>query len=356
MKLIDYYGKLGISKDMLLSLNEELRLPNFTNFQELTRSRHEIRLESLNEMKGDKWPYNIRMSGKEIDNELSLSVHKWKRKINILYEFGDYKVGFARPGKEAAIDYKGINHYPYCEGDCCKDGKTLSANNPPDVFPLILKNNSLVSIRKRSYKTKDETKSVGWNFERVFKGFELDGKLSSNSSEFIFGMEILGAILYRAAFMLDHKKQENKGWRLVLPRDSFRNLKSRISYLPVQDFLNYDGSTRTHDVPIDVMIYFLDILSINEDVKVDTKGIKNLMKKGKPQDNGRTNTHLTYCNLVATILGRVAIGDFSYQFQRKAGMADLSKSKGESIFPLLSRNLKLDLNNDISQFDWFKNH
>ena len=102
------------------------------------------------------------------------------------------------------------------------------------------------------------------------------------------------------------------------------------------------------------MLYFLDILSINEDVKVDTKGYKNLRSKTRNIDNGRTNTHLTYCNLIATILGRVAIGDFAYQFQRAAGMASLSKSKGENVFPLLSRDIKSQLNKEIQELDWFK--
>ena len=108
MKLINYYKNLGISQDLLYSLNKELRIPEITNFQELTEKMYDTRLESLNEMKSEKWPYDIQMSGKEIDSELSMPTNEWKRKINILYKSGKYTVGFARPGKEAATDYKGI--------------------------------------------------------------------------------------------------------------------------------------------------------------------------------------------------------------------------------------------------------
>ena len=357
MKLIDYYEKLGITEATLISLNQELSLPYFASFSDLTNKQHSTRLESLNEIKSDKWSYNLNMTGSEIESELKKSIEQWKRPITIIYESGDYKIGFARPGKEAATDYTLINHYSHCTGDCCKDGRTTKTNNPPDVFPLIMKDKEIISVRKRSFKSvRKPLNVVGWTFERVFKGFEINGHIDPNNSKSLLGMEILGSLLFRSAFMLDHSKDSHNSWRVNYPRNSLSELKSRIPYLPVEDFLYYGGQTRTHKVPIDVMLYFLDILSINEDVKVDTKGYKDLRSKTSNVDNGRTNTHLTYCNLIATILGRVAIGDFSYQFQRKAGMADLSKSKGENIFPLLSRDLKSTLNKDITQLDWFRKY
>jgi len=312
MKLIDYYEKLGFSEEILLSLNQELGLPYFGNFSDLTNKQHSTRLESLNEIKSDKWHYNLNMTGSEIEAELKNTIEQWKRPITILYESGDYKIGFARPGKEAATDYTLINHYSHCTGDCCKDGRTTKTNNPPDVFPLIMKNNEIISVRKRSFKSiKKPLNIVGWSFERVFKGFEIDGHIDTNNGTSILGMEILGSLLYRSAFMLDHQNESNKSWRLRIPKNSLSKLKNIIPHLPVQDFLYYGGKTRTHKVPID-------------------------------------------CNLIATILGRVAIGDFAYQFQRAAGMASLSKSKGENVFPLLSRDIKSQLNKEIQELDWFK--
>ena len=94
MKLIDYYEKLGFSEEILLSLNQELGLPYFDNFSDLTNKQHSTRLESLNEIKSDKWHYNLNMRGSEIEAELKNTIEQWKRPITILYESGDYKIGF----------------------------------------------------------------------------------------------------------------------------------------------------------------------------------------------------------------------------------------------------------------------
>ena len=68
MKLIDYYEKLGITEATLIFLNQELSLPYFASFSDLTNKQHSTRLESLNEIKSDKWSYNLNMTGSEIES------------------------------------------------------------------------------------------------------------------------------------------------------------------------------------------------------------------------------------------------------------------------------------------------
>ncbi len=138
----------------------------------------------------------------------------------------------------------------------------------------------------------------------------------------LFGLEILGMQLFRGAFMLDHKKNSEGNWRLNIPEPIMGMLEERIPMVT--------------DIPIGVFICFLDVLGLNEDVKVYTLGYSDLK-----HDYGRPNTLLTFTHLIAVFLHRRSLAKFAGAFARAPiGIAPIPKTKiALECFPLLSPEL-----------------
>ena len=158
-----YTEELKIPLETLRLVNKELKIPEGTK---LTSFAREKRLEALKE--AISWK-----KGPDQQN----------RKITILHRFGDYAVAVAKPGKEAAPDYNNFTHYITKE----------KGNNPNDMNPQILK--------------KGEKIGKDYTFSDMFEGIE--NLMRSD----VFGLEILGMLLFRAAFMLDHEKNKEGHWR-----------------------------------------------------------------------------------------------------------------------------------------------
>lgn len=275
-KILQQYKEQGITKETLNLINKKLRLPN----ERLTPFARPRRLEALNEaLKWEKGP------------------DQKNRKITELYFLNEYTIAIAKPGKEAAPDYKGCRHYINHE----------KTNNPNDMNPQILKSGKKLD--------KDFT------FQNMFEKIE---KLMHSD---LFGLELMGMLLFRAAFMLDHKKNENENWRYNPPEEILEILEKRIPFVD--------------EIPIRVFLHFLEVLSLNEDVKVHTLGYEGL-----PQDYGRINTLLTFTNLIAVLLNRVSIAKFAGSFARPpSGMAPIPKTEKGGIFdnfPLLSNKFLED--------------
>jgi len=266
---LDYYKQLSIPLKTLKLINDKLKLSD----KKLTSSAVKKREEFVNE--AISWD-----SGKNQENRIYTEV----------YSFRDYSIGVGKPGKEANPDYKGFRNY--------KTG--VKGNNPHDMNPHILFNGEKIE--------KDLT------FEGIF------GEIERMKQEDLFGLEIFGMLIYRMAFMLDHKTDENGNWRYSPPEEIINLLEKRIP--------------RISEKPMKPFLYFLDILGINEDIKVTEGG------HGVSQDYGRINTLLTFCHLVAVILGRKPLYKFAGQFSRPpSGMAPIPKTERGGIFkafPLLS--------------------
>src|SRR3989344_2008204 len=267
-QILKQYNKTGVSKEQVLLLNSLLKLPE----EKLTPSARPRRIEALNEAL--KWEKG---EGQE------------HRKITKLYFLGDFTIAIAKPGKEAALDYKGCRHYTTHE----------KTNNPNDMNPQILKFGKKLD--------KDLT------FEDMFE------KIETLMRADLFGLELMGTLLFRAAFMLDHKKNKDGNWRYEPPEEVMNILEKRIPKIT--------------GIPIKVFLHFLEVLSLNEDVKVHTLGYTDL-----PQDYGRINTLLTFTNLIAVLLNRRSLAKFAGTFARPpSGMAPLPKTAiALECFPLLS--------------------
>ncbi len=269
---LNYYRKLNISLESLKLVNDKLKLSD----KRLTASAKEKREEFVSE--AISWN-----SGPDQENRVYTEV----------YSSGDYSIGVGKPGKEASPDYKGFRNY--------KTG--IKGNNPHDMNPHILLNGKKIE--------KDAT------FEEIF------GEIEKMKQDDLFGLEIFGTLLYRMAFMLDHKLNENGNWRYSPSEDIISLLEERIP--------------KISEKPMKTFLYFLDILGLNEDIKVTEGG------HGVSQDYGRINTLLSFCHLVAVILERKPLYKFAGQFSRPpSGMAPIPKTERGGIFksfPLLSENL-----------------
>jgi hypothetical protein len=266
----NFYIKLGITDRDISKINRELSLPVGLKLSPFARPR---RAEMLKEAIG--WP-----KGESQE----------KRKITKLYKGGDFVVAVGKPGKEAAPGFK-RKHY--------KTGEEM--NNTNDMNPFVIRGDKKVG--------KDLTFSD--LFEQIEHLMRAD----------VFGLEILGMLIFRMAFMLDHKQDSKGNWRYIPPAISLALLKKRIP--------------KVGEIPAEIFLYFLDVLALNEDVKMHTLGYENAQ-----QDYGRINTLLTFAHLIAVLLNRRPLAKFAGAFARPpSGMAPLPKIKELfETYPLLSPN------------------
>jgi|SRR3990167_4029796 len=267
----NYYSALGVSQKDILLINKELSLPVGLRLSPFARPR---RKEMLNE--AIRWP-----KGKSQE----------KRITSEIYRSGVFVIGVGKPGKEAAPAFKRRH---YITGEI--------TNNPNDMNPFVM---------KRGKKVGNDL-TFGTLFEQIEHLMRAD----------MFGLELLGTLIFRMAFMLDHEKNKKNQWRYLPPKKSLSVLRKRLP--------------RIGEVPVDVFLYFLDVLALNEDVKMHTLGHENAQ-----HDYGRVNTLLTFAHLVAVLLSRRSLAKFAGAFARPpSGMAPLPKIKGLfETYPLLSPNL-----------------
>lgn len=265
-----FYLELGISEKALLAINKEIALPIGVKLSPFARTRRvEMTTEAIGWTKGKS---------------------QEKRKITEIYKADDFVVAVGKPGKEAAPDFK-RKHYI--------TGAIM--NNRNDMNPFVM---------KRGIKVGNDL-----TFSELFE--QIEHLMRAD----VFGLEILGMLVFRMAFMLDHKQNENKQWRYIIPKESLVILQK---ILP-----------KIGDVPTDVFLYFLDVLALNEDVKMHTLGHENAR-----HDYGRINTLLTFAHLIAVLLNRRSLAKFAGAFARPpSGMAPIQKTERGGIFevfPLLS--------------------
>lgn len=260
--LLKEYEKLGISKEDIVSLNRKLKVPEKKLTSNATEKREKYVKEAIS------WE-----CGKDQQNRI----------ITIVYDFGDWKVAIGKPGKEADVNYKGFRNY--------KTG--LKGNNPNDMNPHIL------------YKGKKIEKDL--TFQEIFEEVEKMKRAD------LFGLELFGMLIFRMAFMLDHKEDSNGNIRYFPDKQLLEILEKRIPEIS--------------EKKIKPFLFYLDILGLNEDIKVNEGG------HGLSGDYGRINTLLTFSHLIAVLLNRRPLFKFAGQFSRPtSGMAPIPKTRRGGIF------------------------
>lgn len=189
-----------------------------------------------------------------------------KQHITTLYTFKDYTIGIGKPGKEVFSE-----NIKYQSGE--------KSNNPNDMTPRIFLNGELVQY--------------DGSFEAIFKEFV---RLYESED----ALQILGSLLYRNAFLLDHVKIGGK-WRYNPPVEAIDKIKETCGL-----FLG---------LPVEVFLYYLELIASNEDLKYNTLGYD--LSKGF----GRKNNLLTYAHVINVILQKHYLSeeDFLLSFLSFAG-------------------------------------
>lgn len=207
-------------------------------------------------------------------------------KFQTIWNRGAYAVKLGKPGKEAASDYVK-----------CKYSDGHRGNNPNDMKPVIFMNDKPFESNLAS-------------FTQIFDEIQ---RLNDKDKS---AVELVGCLLFRSAYMLDHVEEKPGIWRYEPSAEVLVELQSR---LPVTD-----------GVPIEVFLHYLDAIAWNEDVKYHTLGYDIT------HGTGRKNNLLTCTNLIGVLLTRVKISKFAGNFGRPpTGISTISKAEAYRIFPAL---------------------
>jgi hypothetical protein len=203
-----------------------------------------------------------------------------------IFSEGDYFVNLGKPGKEAAPDYNRCKYH---------DGR--SGNNPNDMKPTIFEKDVL------------QDKQIA-SFVDIFNELQKLGKENEQA------LEIIACLLFRSAYMIDHKEVSPKIWRYEIPDMAMKIIEEKIPTV--------------NGMPIKVFLNFLDALAWNEDVKYHTLGFD--IRLG----TGRRNNLLTCVNLIGVLLNKIPIAKFAGNFSRPpAGISAISNKEALEIFPYL---------------------
>ena len=232
----------------------------------------------------------IAINSAELREKASKEAISWKggssindKKVYSMYEYQNFKVVLKKPGKESPPDY---NRCTY------KGGK--KGNNPNDMTPTLLFNG--------------EVHENKFGFDDIF---EIIHSISDKRA-----LEVLGALLFRMAYMLEHDLDNNQKVRLKLNEEALKLLEDKFPLVK--------------GIPIRVFLYMLEIISLNEDVKYHTLGYNENFKNG----TGKRNNLLTYSRLVAVLLERESFFAFAGSFARPpVGISSISNAKAFEFFP-----------------------
>jgi SOS-response transcriptional repressor LexA len=202
------------------------------------------------------------------------------RDYHFVWEQGDYSVALGKPGKEALSGYKG-------------------KPNPDDMRPTLFFQG--VDMGKKA------------TFKDIVEDLELVGKTHT------YALELLGCLLFRTAFLLDHEKISKEGE------------KEKYRYNPNKDVIKKISETvpLIYGVPVEAFLQYLDAIALNEDVKYTFLGYK--LEK---ENVGGKNNMLTYINFITIILGKKPLSSIARLLS--SGVATISLKDALEILPHLS--------------------
>ncbi len=348
-----------ISEEEFNQLKDELRLEldDFENAEGLHEKRlHNLKLIKSDYMKIDNSLVHTEWNGRsagdnpitKIRKESPEDFTKWKVEKTVIYVSKEGReIAMLRPGKEAHSEYKTSSYIKekgkyttvkQNEFDCLPvilDGKKVIARrleyqefdaalnqlNKTELVNVLQESGLKYDREKKTIKSIQEfliennykfakpkvNRFTPWTLEHLAVGFERI-KLEPNGD---LALEIIGAILVRIAFMEDHKQRFlDDLYRVHLPKKSMQVL-NRI--LP-DGVAIVEGMEKTS---IESILLLMDLLGLNEEVKVDWKGLKNLEENGSSTAKGRVNTLLTYATFIANAIEPKNIQSTTvFQYQR----------------------------------------
>lgn len=210
--------------------------------------------------------------------QFPLGESKKLKSFQVRYEdpSGEWSVALGKPGKE----------YP---------------TNPNDMTPVILKAGEDIGYRP--------------SFADVFNAVQNAGRTAEEGagSERLV-LEILGALFFRNAFMLDHAQNPEGTWGYQPPPMTLSVLKANCPSI--------DGHT------VELWLHLVEALALNEDVKYNPDPT-NLAGRG------RQNTLATCAHVCAVFAGTQNMADFIGAMSSGRGVAPLSQKQARECLALL---------------------
>ena len=310
--LKDYYiQKLGY-RATLAQYSAELSI----HINDHKQMAYEKRMNTLREAKANPIGPSIEQKllyaeRKENPNDCT----EWTPVFSQFYQKGDLSIGSFKPGKEAASDYTMSSYH--------KDKRKVP--NPHDMFPVMLRNNTNIAVKITYSKSKlGVSHYTPWTLPHISSIF--DSVLSKPNGA--LALELIGCLIVRMAYMIDHEEDENGNMRVVFPQHTLNTIRKIV---PALEF-SFGDEPQSFD--IEAFLCWFDILAVNEEIKVDAKGLDNLIEKGKPTNKGRTNTLLTYAYCIGAMLGRISVGDYAFGYHRNQGIFPLNENKIHDVFPI----------------------
>jgi hypothetical protein len=190
------------------------------------------------------------------------------------------------------------------------------------TFPATYSRGEPLSVRlgkpgKEAFRTKnpnplDMTPAVfrGELNLNVTPTFELQwGALEQAARSDPLGAELIGSLLVRAAFVLDHREVGPGIWRYQPPAEVLDYIKARTPELL--------------GIPTRAFLHMFDAIALNEDVKFVGSGAYPIKK-----DVGRVNNLLTAARVMAALLGRISWASVAGELSRRpSGVAPLKEDE-----------------------------
>jgi hypothetical protein len=192
-------------------------------------------------------------------------------------DLGGFQVALGKPGKEAAPGYK--------------------RPNPNDMLPTVFFNGQCCQ---------DPV-----SFNHITDGFE-ELTLEDDPAA-LLALDVIGCLLFRAAFMLDHGRMGG-GWRLVVPPAALSAVEA--------------GAPNLSGLPAHVFLHLLDALAWNEDVKYNPNA-------DQISGTGRQNTLLTTVKVIAVLLHRLRLSTIVGGMSQGRGVSGITQAGAIAAFPLL---------------------
>lgn len=192
--------------------------------------------------------------------------------------FDGLSVGVGKPGKEADPARKKVNQN--------------------DMTPCLLRDGEDLGYRP--------------SFGDVFSGIQEHALGAESHGQ--NSLQVLGALFFRNAFMLDHVEIRPGIWRYSPPAAALEYLEA--------------ANPTISGIPVRPLLFLIEALALNEDVKYNPAG-------SAASASGRQNNLLTCAHITAVFLNLASIGRFVDGMTRGRGVAPLSQQAGLDLFRLL---------------------
>ena len=176
-------------------------------------------------------------------------------------------------------------------------------------------------------------------FENIWQDLEALSGVSSNDG-FPSSLEIIGALLFRSAYMLDHKKSTHgstnslgmprSNWTWAPPTAALQILRNRHKSIGKAITL---GSGQEIYLSPSTYLQIVDAISYNEDVKYQAQ---NVSLGASLTTTGRINTLLTCVHMIAGFMGAISITDLVSKMMRAQGVSPISQKDARKYFSLLN--------------------